>query len=293
MLKKFINGFCMALADSVPGVSGGTVAFILGFYDDFIGSIHNLLFERKEKQKQALYYLCKLGIGWVTGMLIAVTILSSAFENHIYFVSSLFIGFVTASIPYIVWQEKTAIKDHYGNIVFAVIGAIIVIGITYFNQSSLLTGIQLNQFSVPLAIYVFVAGMIAISAMFLPGISGSTLLLIFGLYLPVISGIKSLLHLQLAYFPMLCIFGFGVIVGAASVVKGIRYCLLTYRSQTMYMILGLMIGSLYAIVMGPATLDVPAKPVSFASFQWIAFILGIAVVIFLQLAGNKKQMKEG
>lgn len=293
MLKKFLNGFCMALADSVPGVSGGTVAFILGFYDDFIGSIHNLLFEQKEKRKQALYYLLKLGVGWITGMIIAVTILSSAFENHIYFVSSLFMGFVAASIPYMVVQEKDMIKSHYGNVVFALIGAIIVIGITYLNQSSLLTGVQLNHFSVPLAIYVFVAGVVAISAMFLPGISGSTLLLIFGLYLPVISGIKSLLHLQFSYFPLLCIFGLGVITGAASVVKGIRYCLLTYRSQTMYMILGLMIGSLYAIVMGPTTLDVPAKPISFVNFQWIAFILGIGVVILLQFAGDKKQMKEG
>lgn len=47
MLKEGINGFCMALADSVPGVSGGTVAFIMGFYDNFIGSIHNLVFGKK------------------------------------------------------------------------------------------------------------------------------------------------------------------------------------------------------------------------------------------------------
>ena len=55
MLKEGINGFCMALADSVPGVSGGTVAFIMGFYDRFIGSIHNLAFGKmKEKRKRRL-----------------------------------------------------------------------------------------------------------------------------------------------------------------------------------------------------------------------------------------------
>lgn len=51
MLREGINGFCMALADSVPGVSGGTVAFIMGFYDRFIGSIHDLVFGRREEKR--------------------------------------------------------------------------------------------------------------------------------------------------------------------------------------------------------------------------------------------------
>ena len=54
----------MALADSVPGVSGGTVAFIMGFYDRFIGSIHDLAFGKMKKKKTALRYLIKIGIGW-------------------------------------------------------------------------------------------------------------------------------------------------------------------------------------------------------------------------------------
>lgn len=102
MLKEGINGFCMALADSVPGVSGGTIAFIMGFYDKFIGSIHNFIFGKISEKKEALKYLAKLGIGWTTGMIIAVLILSSLFESHIYFVSSLFVGFIAASIPLIV-----------------------------------------------------------------------------------------------------------------------------------------------------------------------------------------------
>ena len=62
---QFIRGFCMALADSVPGVSGGTVAFLLGFYDEFIGSIDDLISGNMEKKKKALFFLIKLGIGWV------------------------------------------------------------------------------------------------------------------------------------------------------------------------------------------------------------------------------------
>lgn len=92
MLKDGINGFCMALADSVPGVSGGTIAFIMGFYDRFIGGIHDLVFGRIEEKKRAVKYLARLGVGWMIGMALAVVILSSLFESHIYVVSSLFLG---------------------------------------------------------------------------------------------------------------------------------------------------------------------------------------------------------
>ena len=289
MIRQFINGICMALADSVPGVSGGTIAFILGFYDRFIGSINDLIYEKGEKRKEAFIFLVKLGVGWVCGMIAAVLVLSTAFQTHIYFVSSLFMGFIIASIPLILKQERDSFAGRYGNVVFVIIGAVIVAGITLFNQSSFVTGVQFDKLSIPLAIYIFIAGMIAISAMFLPGISGSTLLLIFGLYLPVISGIKEFLRLNLAVFPGLCIFGFGVIAGALSVVKGIKICLDKFRPQTMYTILGLMIGSLYAIAMGPTTLDVPQEALSIHNFSFVAFIIGIAVVVGLQLMGNRKE----
>jgi len=72
MIRTLINGFCMALADSVPGVSGGTIALILGFYDNFIGSIHDLIYAGKEKKKTAIIYLLKLFAGWAVGMLLAI-----------------------------------------------------------------------------------------------------------------------------------------------------------------------------------------------------------------------------
>ncbi len=82
MIRQFINGVCMALADSLPGVSGGTIAFILGFYDKFIGSINNLFYEKGEKRKEAFILLIKLGIGWVVGMAAAVLVLSRK-KRHI------------------------------------------------------------------------------------------------------------------------------------------------------------------------------------------------------------------
>lgn len=290
MIRQFINGVCMALADSVPGVSGGTIAFILGFYDKFIGSINDLFYEKGEKRKEAFIFLVKLGIGWVVGMAAAVLVLSSAFEKHIYFVSSLFMGFIIASIPLVIKQEKEAYTGRIANVVFALIGAAVVIGITFLNKTSFMTGLDLAKISIPIAIYIFIAGMVAISAMFLPGISGSTLLLIFGLYLPVISGIKELLHMNFSVFPALCIFGVGVIAGALSVVKGIKVCLDKHRSKTMYTILGLMVGSLYAIVMGPTTLKAPEPALSVSTFSIIAFIIGIVIVAGLQFMGSRKSI---
>ena len=96
----------MALADSVPGVSGGTIAFIMGFYDKFIGSIHDIAFKKGEDRKNALYFLIKLGLGWIVGMALAALVLSSLFESHIYVVSSLFIGFIAGAVPLIVKEEK-------------------------------------------------------------------------------------------------------------------------------------------------------------------------------------------
>lgn len=62
-IRTMVNGFCMALADSVPGVSGGTIAFIMGFYENLLNSFHGLLFEQGEKRKESGSYLIKLGCG--------------------------------------------------------------------------------------------------------------------------------------------------------------------------------------------------------------------------------------
>lgn len=280
-IVNFFNGFMMALADSVPGVSGGTIAFLLGFYDNLINSLDFLLSNNKEKRNSGKKYLLKLGIGWVIGMAISVLILTSVFEKHIYEISSLFMGFIILSIPIIIKEEKETLRSKYINIIFTIIGIILVYLITYFNNISITT-MSLTNLSFSSAIYIFIAGMIAISAMILPGISGSTLLLIFGLYLPVITGIKDILHLNFAPFFGLTIFGLGIITGILSIIKLLKKALDKYRTQTVYMIIGLMIGSIYSIIMGPTTLDTPVDPINIYNFSFIFFIIGGLVVWGLQ-----------
>lgn len=293
-LINAIRGFCMALADSVPGVSGGTIAFILGFYDKFINSLDAMVSGTKKERIEALKFLAKLLIGWVIGMCLASLVLSSMFEKHIYQVSSLFMGFIVFAIPLIIRDEKKEIKGKYKYLIFLVIGMAVVAAITYFNPTSGESGINVSagNLNIGLCIYTFVVAMVAISAMILPGISGSTLLLIFGLYMPIINAIKEFLHLNMEYLPILIIFGFGILAGIALVIKLVKKALQKYRSQTIYTILGLMIGSLYAIVMGPATLETPQAPLSLDNFSILFFIIGGVVVFGMELLKRFLEKKQ-
>jgi len=192
----FIHGFCMALADSVPGVSGGTIAFLLGFYDCFVDSLDDLISGTKEKRIAAVKYLIKLMIGWAIGFCLAVLILANVFETHIYQISSLFMGFIVFAIPIVIMEEKTCLKEKLSRVFFVLIGIALVSAITYFNPVGGGSGMDLSHPGIAMYLYVFVCGAVAICAMILPGISGSTLLLIFGIYLPIITAIKDILHLQ-------------------------------------------------------------------------------------------------
>lgn len=295
-MKKFIvtalQGFCMALADSVPGVSGGTVAFILGYYEKFINSL-NALVSKDSDKKGALKFLGKLGVGWAIGLILASLVLSSVFETHIYAISSLFIGFILFAIPSIIKEEKDTLKGKYQYLIFTVIGIAVVALLTFFNPTS--GGginVDINSLNIGICIYAFVVGMVAISAMILPGISGSTILLIFGLYIPIINSIKEVLHLQLEYLPILIVFGFGVLAGIALIIKLVKKALDKHRTQTIYTVIGLMIGSLYAIVMGPTTLKVPQEAMNFGTFNILFFVIGAAVIGAMEFAKYKLSNKK-
>ncbi|MCD1147492.1 DUF368 domain-containing protein [Peptoniphilus sp. KCTC 25270] len=291
MIKDILHGFSMALADSVPGVSGGTVAFIMGFYDRFIGSINALTFGNKDAKIKALKYLMKLGVGWGIGMILAVLILSALFESHIYNVSSLFMGFILGAIPIIVMEEKGNLKNNPASLIFFGIGLAIVVGIGFLGNIGDSASFSLGEFTLSQSIRLFFLGMIAISAMFLPGISGSTFLLIFGAYIPIITGIREVLGLDFSYIPSLFVFGVGVLIGAQSVVKVIEYCLRNYRSRTIFFVLGMMFGSIYPIILGPTTLENPVPALSLGTFSPIFFIGGVLLVLGMQWIKLKEDTK--
>lgn len=293
VVVDIIRGFCMAMADSVPGVSGGTIAFLMGFYDKFINSINDLISGKKDKKIEALKFLIKIGIGWVAGFAICVILLAKLFNTYIYEISSLFIGLTVFAIPVVFIEEKKNLKGKYLSPIFVVLGAALVFAITYFNPTKAEeSGVNLAQPGLSLGITLFFAAMFAITAMVLPGISGSTLLLIFGLYVPIITAVKELLHLHFEYLPMLFVFGVGVIVGIVLIIKFVKLCLEKFRAQTVYFIFGLMIGSIYAIIMGPTTLDEPKPMMDFSTFSILPFILGGVIVFGLQFFKHKSDKKQ-
>lgn len=285
----------MALADSVPGVSGGTIAFILGLYDDFINSLNNIISKDKEKRKTAILFLIKLGIGWVIGMAAAAMVITSVFESHIYQISSLFIGFILFAIPLIIMEEKESFQGKYKNLVFALLGILLVVGITYFSKNAFLKGtvdLRISGLNFGLCVYLFISAMCAISAMVLPGISGSTIMLVFGIYQPIMIAIKGFLTMDFSYIPALFIFGCGVLTGIFTIVKALRYGLEKHRSAMMYFIVGMMLGSFYAIVMGPTAISTPVDPLSWQSFGFLFFLAGGIIILGLQALKHVFKKKE-
>ncbi|WP_092722967.1 DUF368 domain-containing protein [Romboutsia lituseburensis] len=282
---NYIRGFCMAIADSVPGVSGGTIAFILGFYDDFVNALHNLTSGKNEGRKSALKFISNIGIGWMIGFIISVLFITSIFEKNIYDISSLFLGFIIASIPLIIKSEINTLGNNKRNIIFLIIGIIIVVTITYMNpitSGGQSFSIKYDKLSFILMIYIFISGMIAISAMVLPGISGSTILLIFGMYVPILNAVKQVLKLNLEYLPAIIIFSSGILIGIIIAIRIVRHLLRKFRSQTIYCIIGLMTGSIYAVIMGPTSLEVYNPPMTITTFNIIFFTIGCILIPALE-----------
>lgn len=283
MITTMLHGASMALADSVPGVSGGTIAFILGFYERLLGAIHDFVGGSREERKQALRYLVKFAIGWTVGMGGSVVLLSRFFDSNIYFLSSMFLGLTLGAIPFILYQERSCLQNRWQNGAFTLLGIVLVVAMSFFRSFSGGVGaVRFQSLTLLQGGYLILCGALAISAMLLPGISGSTLLLIFGVYVPAVNAVKEVLHLHLEYLPGVLALAAGVLLGVVFAANLIRKALRVCRSQMVYLILGLMLGSLYAIALGPTTLDVPQASLSPANFQPLGFLLGILVLTGLE-----------
>lgn len=280
----------MALADSVPGVSGGTIAFILGFYEQLLEAINCVTTRDKSKMKESVYFLVKLAIGWIIGITLSVSFLSRMFEKNIYFMSSLFIGLTSSSVVYIIKNEYNKIEKKKAYLIYTFLGVVIVVAISFFRKKIGSQGvIDMSNLDFFEYAYLFFSGMVAISAMVLPGISGSTVLLIFGVYIPLINSIESLL---LSRYSVLCgiiIFALGVLFGLVSSVKIIRRAFVKYRSKMIHFIVGLTIGSIYPIANGPTTLEKSSEALNLSNFNILGFSTGILLLLVLGYISKKNR----
>lgn len=279
-LKDIACGAVMAVADSVPGVSGATIAYLIGFYEKFVASVSDLLLGPWDKKKAALPFVIKLAIGWACCFAVCAVVLTAFFEANIYALSSLFLGFTLLAIPIIVWEEREALKGRLTWLITAAIGILVAPLLVTLNGFFGVSDI--THLTLPLIILLLVAGVLALAVMVLPGISGSTMLLIFGLYVPLVTGVSALLHGNFSTLPALIIFAVGAIIGLALCSKLVRFCFAKYRKLTVGAIIGLLIGSLYAIAKGPETMGAGTEMLSLSTFSIGCFILGIGIMLGLE-----------
>ncbi|MFH5911767.1 DUF368 domain-containing protein [Staphylococcus aureus] len=271
---KWINilkGFAMGTSDLVPGVSGGTIALLLGIYNQFIASISGIFSRRFWPSFTFL-------IPIIIGMLLAMGSLSNLFnyllsQHHIptmFFFGGLIIGIV----PYLlkISNYKTSFTTKHYMMVIA--GIAILIVITLMNNGDKHAGETLTL-TTSLIIKYFIAGMCASSAMLLPGISGSFMLLVFGVYGTVMLAISEVVKLNFTGLPILLAVGFGVLAGFIISSKIIQYFLTHHKLMTFALIIGFVVGSLFAVFPGLPTNIV----MWFVSL--VVFIIGFIVSLTL------------
>ncbi|MEO9569596.1 MAG: DUF368 domain-containing protein [Polaribacter sp.] len=289
-----LKGMAMGAADVVPGVSGGTIAFISGIYEELLGSISNVnLGLLKTLKKDGLKAAWKQVNGnflaaLFTGIFVSIISLAKAIkyllENEPILLWSFFFGLVLASIIYI---AKQIYKWNFITVLVLIFGAFLAYFITTLNpmvsgDSSLL--------------YIFFAGAIAICAMILPGISGSFILVLLGAYKPVLDAVNN------RDFKMILVFMVGAIVGLLTFSKILKWLFAHYKSLTLAALTGFIIGSLNKIWPWKETLTwrtnshgvkVPFNqqsitPFSFEGDAQLTMAIILAIIGFVIILGMEK-----
>jgi len=243
----FLKGFLMGICDLIPGISGGTIAFITGIYTRLITAVKNIspklffdffkciinkkksdLSELKEDIKKTDFiFLLILILGIATAFLAGSRVVKFLLDNYFVYTLSFFIGLVLASSK-IIFNH---IKNHsIKNRLFCIIGFIF----------GVLLAVLIPLTVSPSLYYVFFGGFLAISAMFLPGISGAFILLIMGLYEFMINVLHDIQG-NLSYF---LIFILGALLGVFVISRVISFLFKKDKCKTLYTLLGLVIGSL-------------------------------------------------
>ncbi len=243
-LGLVLKGMAMGIAEVIPGVSGGTIAFITGIYETLLESIKALSpalikdiigFRLKEAfDKVNGTFLITLMTGMVLGILVCIFGVSYLLETQAEALWAFFFGLILASIPYMMSQTTMDVK----RVCLFILGAIIAYGVT-----SIAPAQGSDSY-----LYLFFGGSIAICALILPGISGSFILLILGLYSLVIPTLKNFLGSpELDEFKVVFVFALGCLTGLLLFSRVISAAFKRYKGGTISLLSGFMLGSLNKI----------------------------------------------
>ncbi len=306
-----IKGACMGAADVIPGVSGGTIAFIMGIYDEFVGSLASinmeavrLLFSGKFKAFWKHIngsFLLSLVIGIGLSVITLAGLMQYLLANQPIQTWAFFFGLIVASSLFIIrgingWGVR--------EVLFMVFGIILGVVICTLTPTQTPEGLW----------FIFLSGAIAICAMILPGISGSFILLILGKYefiMGTISDLVSGVNIG-ANLLIICIFGCGAVVGILAFSKFLHWLLARWQKETMIVLAGFIIGSLvkvwpwsnmeaivksqFPLVADMGGSDIIAQYTGLVNYQIPSAIgfafLGFALVTGIEIAGRKLGRKE-
>ncbi|MCM3761405.1 DUF368 domain-containing protein [Alkalihalobacillus oceani] len=263
----------MGISDLIPGVSGGTIALVLGIYQNLLAAI-NGLFTRQWKKH--LLFLLPLGIG-IGAALLAVShlvewLLAEYPQPTFFFFLGLIIGIIPKLLHDIEFRRSFT-PVHYG---LLLIGALIV-GLTVFIKEDELAPVMTALTTGDYAL-LFFAGWLASSAMILPGISGSFIFLLFGVYPTVVNALSTI------NFPVIITVGAGIAIGLIVTSRFIAWLLRQFRVGTYAVIIGFIIGSIIVIYPGIGT-DRFLLLVSV-----LTFLIGAGCAFLLSRFEQKKQL---
>lgn len=261
--KNIYRGMLMGASDIVPGVSGGTIAVVLGIYDRLIEAI-NGLFSREWKKH--LKFLIPLGLGVGVAILLLANLINYLFKHYPEPTQFFFLGLIIGVLPYL--THKADMKHNFKGKHYAILlVGVIIVGSMAFFQTAKTEPIQ--NFTASTYLLLFFSGFIASSAMILPGISGSFILYVIGIYSTVTKGIEDLNLLVIG------VVGVGVLLGIISMSKIVKYFLENYTSGTFALIIGLVIGSIFVVFPGiPEASVLAISAITFIGGLAAAWLLG-------------------
>ncbi len=293
-ISTFLRGFCMGAADIVPGVSGGTIALVFGIYEQLLDNVRRGARAIGSLAKASPRGLWRhfVSIEWgfmiplLAGILAALAVLASVIEGLLDTraeeMAGLFFGLVAGSIV-VAWLllRDRATSDL---IIMALVGA----------ATFGLLGFQSGPVNDPSLIVFFGAGAVAICAMILPGISGSFLLLMMGMYATVLGAAHDRTVDDLI---SLAVFGVGAVVGLALFSTGLGWLIDRFHNRVLAVLIGLMIGSFRVLWPWPNGVGVigesEEESVSGTGLDWPSadqalVPVGLAVVAFLVVVATSR-----
>jgi putative membrane protein len=245
-LRCLLGGALMGLANLVPGISGGTMLLAAGIYPRFIQALADLSGLRL--RKSAFVLLSLVGVAAAGAILLGAGPVKDAVVEHRWAMYSLFIGLTLGGVPVLWPMARPATNPFWTGMVA---GLLVMVGLAWLQMYGASSGASREG-----VVMMFVAGVAGASAMILPGVSGGYLLLVLGVYVPVLSAIDSLKEalkasdLASASEPVLSVVlpvGVGVAIGVLVVSNLIKVVLERYEQPTLGVLMGLLVGAVFGL----------------------------------------------